>query len=38
MDADFAIVDADLSRIGDHEISSSAVAATWVRGQLAYQQ
>jgi predicted amidohydrolase YtcJ len=38
MDADFAIVDADLSRIGDHEISSAAVAATWVRGQLAYQQ
>jgi len=38
MDADFAIVDADLSRIGDHEISSAAVAATWVRGQLTYQQ
>lgn len=38
MDADFAIVDADLSRIGDHEISGAAVAATWVRGQLAYQQ
>jgi predicted amidohydrolase YtcJ len=38
MDADFAIVDADLSRIGDHEISSAAVAATWIRGQLAYQQ
>jgi predicted amidohydrolase YtcJ len=38
MDADFAMVDADLSRIADHEISSAAVAATWVRGQLAYQQ
>jgi hypothetical protein len=38
MDADFAIVGADLSRIGDHEISSAAVAATWVGGQLAYQQ
>jgi predicted amidohydrolase YtcJ len=38
MDADFAIVDADLSRIGDHEISSAAVAATWLRGRLAYQQ
>jgi predicted amidohydrolase YtcJ len=38
MDADFAIVDADLSSIGDHEISGAAVTATWVRGQLAYQQ
>jgi predicted amidohydrolase YtcJ len=38
MDADFAIVNADLSHIGDHEIASAAVAATWVRGQLAYQQ
>ena len=38
MDADFAVVNADLSRIGDHEISSAAVVATWVRGRLAYQQ
>ena len=38
MDADFAIVNADLSRIGDHEISGAAIAGTWVRGQLAYQQ
>jgi predicted amidohydrolase YtcJ len=38
MDADFAIVNADLSHIGDHEISGAAVTATWVRGQLAYQQ
>ena len=38
MDADFAIVNADLSHIGEHEISSAAVAATWVRGQLVYQQ
>jgi|HubBroStandDraft_3_1064219.scaffolds.fasta_scaffold20830_2 predicted amidohydrolase YtcJ len=38
MDADFAIVDADLSHIADHEISSAAVAATWLRGRLAYQQ
>ncbi|HTS97416.1 MAG TPA: amidohydrolase [Streptosporangiaceae bacterium] len=37
-DADFAIIDADLSQVGDHEISRAAVTATWVRGQLAYQR
>ena len=38
LDADFAVVDADLSHIGDHEICRAAVTATWVRGQLVYQQ
>jgi predicted amidohydrolase YtcJ len=38
MDADFAVVDADLSHVADHEIGSAAVTATWVRGQLAYHQ
>jgi predicted amidohydrolase YtcJ len=38
LDADFAVIDADLSHLGDHEISRAAVTATWVRGQLAYQQ
>jgi predicted amidohydrolase YtcJ len=38
MDADFAVIDADLSHIGDHEISRAAVTATWVRGQLVYQR
>ncbi|HEV3291610.1 MAG TPA: amidohydrolase, partial [Streptosporangiaceae bacterium] len=30
LDADFAVIDADLSHIGDHEISRAAVTATWV--------
>ena len=38
LDADFAVIDADLRHIGDHEISRAAVTATWIRGQLAYQQ
>jgi predicted amidohydrolase YtcJ len=38
LDADFAVIDADLSHIGDHEICRAAVTATWVRGQLVYQQ
>jgi predicted amidohydrolase YtcJ len=38
LDADFAVVDADLRHIGDHEICRATVTATWVRGELVYQQ
>ena len=38
MDADFAVVDADLSHVADHEIGSAAVSQTWIRGELAYQR
>jgi predicted amidohydrolase YtcJ len=38
LDADFAIVDADLAHIHHHEIGSAAVTQTWVRGELAHQQ
>jgi len=37
LDADFAIVDADLSAIADHEIGASSVTQTWIRGQLVHQ-
>ncbi len=36
LDADFAIVDADLAHIHRHEIGSAAVTQTWVRGELVY--
>jgi predicted amidohydrolase YtcJ len=36
LDADFAIVDADLRHIASHEIGQAAVTQTWIRGQLAY--
>jgi predicted amidohydrolase YtcJ len=38
LDADFAIVDADLGHIHHHEIGSVAVTQTWIRGDLAHQQ
>jgi predicted amidohydrolase YtcJ len=38
LDADFAVVDADLSHIADHEIGTAAVAHTWIRGQLVYHR
>ncbi|HEY2687362.1 MAG TPA: amidohydrolase [Streptosporangiaceae bacterium] len=38
LDADFAVVDADLSEIGDHEICQATVTTTWVRGQIAFQK
>ncbi len=38
LDADFAVVDADLSHIAEHEIGTAAVNQTWVRGHLAYQR
>ena len=37
LDADFAVVDADLSVIAAHEIGSSAVRQTWIRGQLVHE-
>jgi predicted amidohydrolase YtcJ len=37
LDADFAIVDADLATGPDHEIGQAAVSSTWVRGVMAYQ-
>jgi len=38
LDADFAVVDADLRHIGSHEIGQATVTQTWIRGELAYQQ
>jgi predicted amidohydrolase YtcJ len=38
MDADFAVVDADLSHISAADIGRAAVTSTWVRGQVAYQK
>jgi predicted amidohydrolase YtcJ len=38
LDADFAIVDADLAHGGPGEICKASVAQTWVRGEVAYQR
>jgi predicted amidohydrolase YtcJ len=38
LDADFAVVDADLAHLPAAEISRASVRQTWVRGELAYQQ
>jgi len=38
LDADFAIVDADLVHGSPGEICQSSVAQTWVRGEVAYQR
>ena len=38
MDADLAVVDADLSRIAASDIGRAAVTETWIRGQPAYQR
>jgi predicted amidohydrolase YtcJ len=37
LDADFAIVDADLRHISSHEIGHATVTQTWIRGELVYQ-
>jgi len=37
LDADLAVVDADLSRLPAPEIGRAAVTRTWVRGQLVYE-
>ena len=38
LDADFAVVDADLAHLPAAEICLASVRQTWVRGDLAYQQ
>ena len=38
LDADFAVVDADLAHLPAAEICRASVRQTWVRGDLAYQQ
>jgi hypothetical protein len=38
LDADLAIVDADLAHIPDDEICQAAVRQTWVRGELAHDR
>jgi predicted amidohydrolase YtcJ len=38
LDADFAVVDADLAHLPAAEICRASVRQTWVRGELAYQQ
>ncbi len=38
LDADFAVVDADLSAIGEHEIAAAVVSQTWIRGELVHQR
>ena len=38
LDADFAIVDADLARGAASEICQASVVQTWVRGEVAYQR
>jgi len=38
LDADFAIVDADLAHGAAAEIGRAAVVQTWVRGEVAYQR
>jgi predicted amidohydrolase YtcJ len=38
LDADLAVVDADLSRLPAAEICRASVVQTWVRGEVAYQR
>ena len=38
LDADFAVIDADLAHLPTAEICRASVRQTWVRGDLAYQQ
>ncbi len=38
LDADFAIVDADLAHGAAAEICQASVVQTWVRGEVAYQR
>jgi predicted amidohydrolase YtcJ len=38
LDADLAVVDADLSHIAPADIGNATVTATWIRGVLAYEQ
>jgi predicted amidohydrolase YtcJ len=38
LDADFAVVDADLSALPAGEICQASVSQTWIRGQVAYEK
>ena len=38
LDADFAVVNADLAHLPAEEVCQSVVVQTWIRGQVAYQQ
>jgi adenine deaminase len=38
LDADFAIVDADLSALPAGEICEASVRQTWIRGQVVYEK
>jgi predicted amidohydrolase YtcJ len=38
LDADFAIIDADLAHLPGHEIWQASVTSTWVRGEAVYQR
>jgi len=38
LDADFAIVNADLACLPAHEIGQAMVTQTWIRGQVVYEQ
>lgn len=38
MDADFAVVDADLSHVPAGDIGRAAVTSTWIRGEVAFQK
>ena len=38
LDADLAVIDADLSRLPALEIGRAAVTQTWIRGQLVYER
>ena len=37
LDADFAVVDADLAAVRSREIGQASVRQTWVRGEVAYE-
>jgi predicted amidohydrolase YtcJ len=38
LDADFAVVDADLAHLPPAEICRASVRQTWIRGEPVYQQ
>lgn len=38
LDADFAVVDADLSVLPPGEVCRASVRQTWIGGQLAYER
>jgi len=38
LDADFAIVDADLAHLAAEEICQAGVVQTWIQGRIVYEQ